>query len=185
MKRRQYLLNRVDKLIEDGDKFNFSNNSYYVSGERYGRVSDELNAWKAEVEQLILKNYGEYSGPYKMLDSGNFQSINGNYESAFQRETSIVKGAIRACKNLPQKIVKKPKESDDSEVIYLIKSKIFWSVSVVISGAAFALGMYFGKAKFDSEKNSLYEENRELRIENKSLNDRILKLNDSIVSFSE
>tara|TARA_R110002012_G_scaffold190633_1_gene358203 strand:+ start:11358 stop:11915 length:558 start_codon:yes stop_codon:yes gene_type:complete len=185
MNKNQLLQERIQTLIDEGEKITFSNNSYSSHGERYGKVSIELNSWKARVEQLILENYGDYSGPYKLLESGDFQKINGNYSNEFDRQLSIFKGAISACKGLPKKIINKPSNLNDHPVIGLIQNRYFWGVLSILTGGAFVLGMHFGNSRFDSEKNALYEENRNFRIQVESLNKELNNQKDSIPSSSE
>ncbi|NMD15424.1 MAG: nucleotide-binding protein, partial [Bacteroidales bacterium] len=59
-------MDKIDELLQAGQKFNFSNNSYSVSHGTYTRASDELLGWAATVEDFIRNTYGEESAAFKL-----------------------------------------------------------------------------------------------------------------------
>ncbi|MCS6283696.1 MAG: hypothetical protein HUM72_24540, partial [Dolichospermum sp.] len=61
--------NVLDEIIKQGETFNFRNNSETNSSGTYGKASDDLLSWAANVEEYIRVNYGEESGPYKLYQS--------------------------------------------------------------------------------------------------------------------
>jgi len=46
------------RLIDEGKKFNFTNNSYSKNYGTFSRASDEFLSWIANIESYILNNYG-------------------------------------------------------------------------------------------------------------------------------
>ncbi|MFY0602197.1 MAG: hypothetical protein JXR03_21150 [Cyclobacteriaceae bacterium] len=151
----------IDKLITQGKTFNFRNNSETKSHGTYSKASDELLGWAASVEDFIISNYGEQSGPYKLYSSFNREHLTGYYEDHFQKELNILIGSLKACKTASP--IQKPILKEDNQILSLIKNPIFWTVFVVITGASFALGLRFGNSKFDKEKSELFDNNKELK----------------------
>ncbi|MFL0070873.1 hypothetical protein [Tenacibaculum maritimum] len=161
--------NEIERLIEVGENFSFVNNSKNSQYGAYTQVSDEFLGWLANTDSFIIDNYGENSGPYKLLKKIDQNKLNGYEQDDFIEQKSIILGALKACKTLP------PKEFKASEhpIIDLLKNKVFWTILVITLGGAFALGLHFGTSKFDREKLDLYEENRKLIKNNKTLSDSL------------
>jgi hypothetical protein len=183
---------RLNRLIEQGKTFNFRNNCRLSSHGTYSKASDELLAWIANVEDFIKENYGEDSSPFRLYNSFDRTKLSGNYESAFDKQLTTIKGALRSCENIQPK-PSKPNE-DDNLIIRLIKNPFYWTSIVILISASYALGLKFGRSNFDKEKNEYYEKTKkqDVQIENliesinvkdsaiKNLNEDISTLNDSI-----
>lgn len=82
--------------------------------------------------------------------------------------------------------LEKSSQTND-EVSFWGNLKTFWGIVVVVVGAAFAIGMYLGGAKFDKEKSDYYEQVKALKSDTiqykntiKSKN-QILNQKDSII----
>lgn len=176
-------MNNIDELIESGKKFNFENNSIIKSHGRYSIASDELLGWIAEVDECIKLNYGEDSSAYKLLKTHDAHYLNGYHKDDFDKEMAKINGALKACKKLPTN--KKKKHIEEHPIMSLIKNANFWSVLVVISSAAFALGMYFGNSKFDKEKSELYNITINQEVEINSLKKEIVSKDSIISTFNE
>ena len=162
----------LNRLIEIGEKFIFSQNSYQSDhGTYYTRASDDLLSWIASIESYVLDNYGKESGPYKLFEKFDQKKLNGYEERDFLRQKSILMGSIKSCKTVPKKLG----VIAENPIIELLKNKTFWTVLVILIGASFALGIHFGNSKFDKEKLDLYEENRKLRNENIKLKESLNK----------
>lgn len=159
----------LERLISVGEKFNFRNNSKNGQYGMYTQVSDEFLGWFANSESFIIDNYGENSGPYKLLKKVDQNKFNGYEQDDFIEQKSIILGALKACQTIP------PKEFNASEhpIISLLKNPTFWTILVITLGGAFALGLHFGASKFDREKLDLYEENRQLRMDKEILSDSL------------
>lgn len=149
-------MTNIDELIKEGNQFNFGNNKKFSYDQFYSEATPEFLSWVSKVEDYIVKNYNEGSGPYNMLSSVKKSKFSGYYQSEFETEFNKLKGAINSCKSL-----KPNKKSQKSEnlIISLITNSIFWSVLVVVSGTAYKLGYDNGNTKFDSEKIQLEKEN--------------------------
>lgn len=151
----------LEDLIQQGQTFNFRNNSQTNSYETYGKASDELLGWAAKVEDFLRENYGETSGPYKLYSSFDQTRLTGYYESDFNRQVTILMGALKACRQIEPK--KKNKLKDDHPVTSLFKNLYFWTAVTTVSAVSFMLGIYFGTTKFDKDKSDYYEENKKLK----------------------
>jgi hypothetical protein len=91
----------LDELLLKGQGFNFRNNCYSSNGEEFSKASDELLAWIARVEDFVINNYGENSAPFKLYKTLNRRHLNGNYQTDFERQLSILHGVLKACKDIP------------------------------------------------------------------------------------
>lgn len=185
-------MDKIEELIQKGQTFNFANNSYRTSHGTYSKATDDLLAWAATVEDFIRNNFGEESGAFKLYQTFDRQKLTGYEQYDFDRQLPIIIGALKACKTISPKA--KNKQIDDHQIIQLIKNIYFWSVLLVVSGSAFALGLHFGSTKFDKEKSEYYETTKSQEIElndfkketkNKDLaiiilNKRITSLQDSL-----
>jgi len=94
-------LTLLDELIQKGQQFSFQNNRYNSDGVWYSKASDELFAWIARVEDYVLHNYGENSAPFKLYQTLDRRSLNGNYQNSFDKQLSILHGVLKACKEIP------------------------------------------------------------------------------------
>lgn len=148
----------LEDLIKQGQMFTFSNNSKTNSTGTYGKASDELLGWAANVEDFIRENYGETSGPYQLYSSFDRTRLTGYYESDFSIQITILMGALKACRQIQPK--KKTKLKDDHPVTCLIKNIYFWPSITSVSAVAFMLGIYFGTSKFDKEKSEYYDQTK-------------------------
>jgi len=186
-------MDKLTELIRSGETFNFENNSQRSSsGEQYGKASDELLGWAASVEDFIHGTYGQESAAFKLYQTFARNRLTGYYKSDFERQMTILNGALKACKNMSPR--KPTIKQDDHEVVRLIKNPYFWTVLVVVIGSAFVLGLNFGSSRFDKEKLEFYEQtidlNKELREIQKSnvmkdstisnMTKRMIQLQDSL-----
>ena len=101
----------------------------------------------------------------------------------FEEQMAILNGALKSCKNIVPK--NKKKQNDDHLIIQLIKNIYFWTVLLVISGGAFALGLHFGISKFDKEKSELYETTKKQEVEINSLKDNLQSQTKTIQSLRD
>jgi hypothetical protein len=94
--------NKVDKLLKQGNEFDFYDNS----NGRFGAVSDEYQAWLAIVEDFIVATYGKDSSPFRLYAKFNIDAVNGYLREGFDSQHSIVIAALKACKGIePRKQV--------------------------------------------------------------------------------
>lgn len=163
---------KLEKLIEQGKKFSFVNNSYRYEGDFFSRASDELLAWIAGIEHYLILSYDENSGPANLFKTLDRSQLSGNYQSSFDRQLQILRGVLISCKDTPPY---KRKRQDDNAILSLIKNPSFWTVMAVLLGGTFALGLHLGNAKFDNNLIELSEEKR-------TLSD-LLKQRDNLIQF--
>jgi hypothetical protein len=172
---------KLEELLQKGKSYNFKNNSQKTNVGTFSKASDELLGWTAIVEEFIKENYGENSGPYKLYETFNRRYLTGYEEDDFNNQLAKILGALYACKEISPRLRPKSKIKDENQIISLIKNPYFWAAIVVLMGASFTLGFYFGSSKFDKEKSEYYEGNKQLRleIENKK---QILIAKDSLIN---
>jgi hypothetical protein len=156
-------MDKIEELIQAGQKFNFRNNSHSASHGNYTRASEELLSWIATVEDFILNTYGEESAAYKLYLTFDRKKLNDYELDDFQKQMTVLNGSLKACKNITPKSKNNP--IDDHQIIQLIKNSYFWAVLIFVSGGAFGLGLRFGSSKFDKEKNEFYETTKSQEIE--------------------
>lgn len=154
---------KLEKLIEEGNTFNFANNSHKSSHGTYTRASDKLLSWIANVDDFIREVYGVESGPFRLFESFNRRDLNEEYETAFNKQMAILRGSLLACRELQPK--RKGRFSDENLTIALIKNPLFWTVMVIAVATSYTLGLNFGSTRFDKDKNDLYEQNQQLKKE--------------------
>lgn len=171
----------LNRLIEIAESFSFQNNSKSKSYGTYTQVSDDFLGWIASTESYIIDNYGEDSGPFRLLSKLDRNKLYGYEEDDFTEQKSIVLGSLKACRTIPKKEFK----SKEHPIIELLKNKTFWTIIVITLGGAFAFGIHFGSAKFDKEKIDLYEENRQLRKDNILLKDSSHSIKPEVVDSIE
>lgn len=153
-------MDKIDVLIRQGQSHDFGTNSHNKSHGTFSKATADLLGWVATVEDFIRNNYGEESSAFKLFMTFNREKLNGYLKEDFDNEITTLIGALKACKNIPLKISEK---KDEHLIIQLIKNLYFWSVLVLMTSAAFGLGMNFGSNKFDKEKIELSEENSMLK----------------------
>ncbi|WP_156126402.1 hypothetical protein [Hymenobacter sp. DG25B] len=92
----------IDDLIATGKDFSFRTNSYHSQyGSAYSRASDSLLSWIATVEDFIMNNYGEESSPFKLYQTFERNKLNGFEQDEFDKQITILIGALKACKSIP------------------------------------------------------------------------------------
>jgi hypothetical protein len=148
-------MDKIDDLIQKGQTFNFRNNSFTEPHGTYSRASDDLLSWVATVEDFIRSIYGEESASFKLYQTFDRLKLNGYEQDDFNEQMTILIGALKSCKSISPK---QKVRSEDHQIISLIKNPLFWTVLAVVIGASFALGLQFGSAKFDKEKNEYYQQ---------------------------
>lgn len=94
-----------------------------------------------------------------------------NYQEERQKNQEILESKP-AVKPLTKPIKKETMETHDKKH-YRIGIGIFWTVALGLAGIIFYFGYYVGTAKFDSDKNELYNSNQELIATQKALQDSI------------
>jgi hypothetical protein len=176
-------MDKIDELLQSGQKFTFRNNSYSSSQGTHTRASDELLGWAATIEDFIRNNYGEDSSAFKLYLTFDRKIFNGYEKDEFEEQMTILNGALKACKNITPKPVSK--QVDDHQVIQLIKNIYFWTVLLIISGGAFALGQHFGTSKFDKEKSEFFDTTISQEIEINSLKNNLLTKDTTIVTLNK
>jgi len=145
----------LNELIEEGNKYNFDNNKKLSYDEYFSQATPEFLSWVSKVEDYIVTNYDENSGPHKMLNDVSKRYFSGFHQSQFETEFNKLKGAISSCKTvLPNK------KAHDHPIIALIKMPLFWTVMVIAIGTTFKLAFDLGNAKFDKEKIELNDQNK-------------------------
>ena len=144
----------LQNLLNKGLSFSFENNSYRNSNGVYSKATDELLSWITEVDHYISTNYGHDSSPYQLFKSLDQGKLNGWNKSDLEKQLTIIRGALKGCRGITPVRTKK---TDDSLILQLIKNIVFWPTIVVLIGAAFSLGHYFGQSNFDKEKQDLYD----------------------------
>lgn len=160
-------MDKIDELIQSGQKLDFRNNSYSTSHGTYTRASDELLSWVATIEDFICNTYGEESAAFKLYLTFDRTKLNEYEQGDFEEQKAILNGALKACKNIVPK--NKTTQVDDNLIIQLIKNIYFWPALIVITSSAFSLGLYFGVTKFDKEKSEFYEMTKKQEVEINSL----------------
>ena len=147
-------------LIEQGKQFNFANNSYSRSYGIFSGASDEFLAWVAGIEHYVIQNYEDDSGPAILFNSINKSHFSGYERDDFDKELGILRGVLLSCQNIPPSKIKNKKEG---LILTLINNPAFWTVTVILIGASFTLGLYFGNNKFDKDKLDLTQNKRDLQ----------------------
>lgn len=142
------------QLIEEGDTYNYRNNSVTHSYGSFSKASDDLLAWISRVEDFIEIYYGMDSSPYKLFHSANRNNLSGGYQTTFEKELTKIKGALKACEKIEPK--PKKKKVENNQILALLKNPFFYVTCAVLVGAAFTFGLSFGSSKFDKEKNDYY-----------------------------
>jgi hypothetical protein len=172
------MVDRIEELINRGKTFTFAQNSYRAVTGFYSKASPELLGWVGSVEEFILQNYGEDSGPYRLYKNFKIRELNGFEQGDFEKQIRILLGSLISCKESISNQLPKKRNSHFS---MLIKNAIFWTVLLSIIGGAFLLGLYFGNNKFDKDKSDFYDSNR--RLINESINlKKSISTKDSIIS---
>ena len=166
---------KVDELINEGNHFNFENNKKFTHNQFFSKASPDFLAWVSKVEDYIMTNFDENSGPFKMMNSVNKAKFSGYYQSEFETEFDKLKGAINSCKYL-----KSNKKVEDNFILSLIKNPLFWTVLVIVIGGAYKLGYDNGIAKFDNEKIELNKENTVYKDTIRILENKLIQLKKSL-----
>jgi hypothetical protein len=153
---------KLEALIEQGSGFSFENNSYYSQYDniRYSKASSEFLAWVAGVEHFVIQNYDDDSGPVKLFMTLDRRKISGDYQSAFEKQLHILRGVLISCKGIPPS---KRKKQETSQILNLVNNHLFWTATLILTGGAFTLGMYFGINKFDSNLIELSQDKKSLQ----------------------
>jgi len=112
--------NKINELIAEGEKYNFSNNSYRSSVGAYSRASVKMQAWIAECEDIILSKYGKESSPWKLFARFNRVELDDYLQDDFDRQKNIILSALNACLRISPKgkteITKNEKTFDTTKV---------------------------------------------------------------------
>jgi hypothetical protein len=93
----------VDKLISEGGKYSYENNSAWTGHGVFGQASGDYQAWLTKVDDFILENYGIESSPYRQFKRFSIDQISGYEEAEFDAQHSIVIGALKACRSIEPK----------------------------------------------------------------------------------
>ncbi|MFH1874131.1 MAG: hypothetical protein ABH859_02970 [Pseudomonadota bacterium] len=87
----------IEQLISTGYTFTFKNNSRQGNTGIYSSPSADFQAWIAQVEDFIIKNYGRDSTPYKLFKNFNLSLMSGYGPDVFYEQHTIIIGALKAC----------------------------------------------------------------------------------------
>ncbi|RVT76629.1 hypothetical protein EOD40_08995 [Flavobacterium sufflavum] len=80
-----------------------------------------------------------------------------------------------------KKVVEKNQTKNVNETKSIgLSAEIFWTILSISVGGAFALGVYFGQAKFDKEKSDYYEQVKILKVDKTNLQKSIVAKNSTI-----
>ena len=154
------MTNRLEELIEKGKGFSFDNNCHQTSHGIYSKPSDGFLAWIAGVEDFLINNYDEESGPVKLFKTFDRKQLSGNYQISFEKQLQILRGVLISCKDIPPV---KRKRQEDNPILSLLKNPLFWTAMVVLIGGSFALGFRLGNAKFDNNLIELSQTKKDLQ----------------------
>jgi len=150
---------RLNDLIKKGEGFNFNNNSQLIRSEYYSKASDEFLAWIAGIEDFLIQNYDEESGPVKLFRTLDRDKLNEYSQSSFEEQLRILRATLIACDNIsPYK-----QKEEDNAIISLLKNPLFWTVVAILIAGSFTLGFYLGNARFDANLIELSETKRDLQ----------------------
>lgn len=115
--------NKIKDLIEEGKKYNFSNNSYNSSVGVYSRASVEMQAWIAECEDIILSKYGKNSSPWKLYEQFDRRELDGYEQDDFDKQKNIILSALTACLRLSpisQTVTTKNEPDFDTTKVFIV-----------------------------------------------------------------
>ncbi|MES1226158.1 MAG: hypothetical protein ABUT20_62360 [Bacteroidota bacterium] len=153
-------MNRLNDLIEKGKEFSFDNNSKLTGSEHFSKASDEFLAWIAGIEDFLVQNYDEESGPFRLFKTLERDKLTGHYQSSFEEQLGILRGTLLSCKDITPY---KRTLQNDNTIISLLKNPVFWTVIAIVIAGSFPLGLYIGNARFDNNLIELSESKRELQ----------------------
>jgi len=99
------MIKKVKELIEESNKYTFSNNSYRDNriGGVYSRPTPAMHAWIAECEDFLLTNYGKNSAPWKIFIRFDVENIEDNDQADFDKEKNIIVSALTSCLRISPK----------------------------------------------------------------------------------
>lgn len=95
------LQDEIEKLMQEGQSYTFSNNSEKTSYGRYSRASTDFLAWIATVEDFIIKHYSKDSVPYSLFKEADTKYFTGYEDWHFSEPHSKIIGALKACLRIP------------------------------------------------------------------------------------
>ncbi len=177
------IMQTIDELIRKGETFTFRNNSYTASHGTFSRPSSDLLSWITTVEDFIHTNYGEDSAPFKLFQTFNRKELNGYLQDDFEKQLSILIGALKACKSISPK----PKYGGNKIIKFIESWNIGTTVTLIgllISGL-FTFGLYIGSAKFDKEKRDYYDLTKKQEIEINNLKKMIVSRDSTILTLED
>jgi len=97
---------KVNELIEEGQEHTFEKNKKIEDHGIYGNPGVEMQAWIAECEDYLIKNYGRDSTPWRIFERVNQEYFTGYYEDEFNREKTKILSALTSCLRIDSKEVK-------------------------------------------------------------------------------
>lgn len=162
---------KLDNLLEDAQKA--SDTKTYNAVEAFIKKYESLVSQLYQDRSFQLQNE-EFGLDVKKEDLYTFDGTPSN-------QAPVVLGKIITNLKGLKIHMHSGRKRGDSENYYRIKKSNFWAWSTIIIaiiGMIFALGFYFGQAKFDKEKIDWYSQNKELRKEVKTFigeNERLEK----------
>lgn len=104
---------KINELIKEGQAYTFQNNCYHSRHGTFSRPSVEMQTWIAEVEDLLLTNYGKDSSVWKVFERFDRRKLDGNYGDTFEEQKNIIISALKACLRINPKQVKVDKNRED------------------------------------------------------------------------
>jgi predicted nucleotide-binding protein len=95
------LIEKINKLIENGDSFTWENSSKRESHGVYGnKPSGAWNSWVSRIGHVLNESVREGSEPFIYFKTGNSARIEGNYRDEFDTAKESYIGALKSLKSL-------------------------------------------------------------------------------------
>ncbi|MES2800617.1 MAG: nucleotide-binding protein [Bacteroidota bacterium] len=95
------LIEKIDKLIQQGDSFTWENSSERKSHGVYGKKpSGAWNSWVSRIEHILKELVRQESEPFIYFKTGKAARIEGNYRDQFDTAKESYIGGLNALKSL-------------------------------------------------------------------------------------
>ncbi len=116
------LLEKLEKLLEEGEKFDYRNFSK-MSGQFPESYTAEYISWKTRMQTLLESKFGKSSPVFENFIKGAQIAVLGNYSDSFNEAHSYFIGALKSAIDL---IDFDPEESEEQEIKEIKKTnKVF------------------------------------------------------------
>ncbi|WP_028889404.1 TIR domain-containing protein [Tenacibaculum ovolyticum] len=94
---------KIRELIQEAKKHTFQTNHYNSQNGTYSRPNVNMQAWIAECEEFVLRNYGRDSAPWRIYERFEMSNLDGNYTDTFEKEKTIIVSALTSCLRITPK----------------------------------------------------------------------------------